>query len=154
MQCKDVEFVVEQEGLAPPAGSSASACGHLQSLPGICSPTLAAIVSVANELPAEVETARPPCGFLFRLSFETRRDYQDAGQFLLAARRLRPGGRASARSVFAAVLWLRQTVGPALIVAAGVVQLRRPYEANVEPNGGIAVLPLADYLRKDCESFK
>jgi len=36
MQCKDVEIVVEQEGLAPAAGSSTSARGHLQPLPGIC----------------------------------------------------------------------------------------------------------------------
>ena len=54
MQCKDVEFVVEQEGLAPlpeAARAHVAACSHCQEFVA----DLATIVSAANELPAEVE---------------------------------------------------------------------------------------------------
>src|SRR5260370_5411664 len=54
MQCKDVEFVVEQEGLAPlpeAAQAHVATCSHCQGFVA----DLAAIVSVANEFPAEVE---------------------------------------------------------------------------------------------------
>ncbi len=53
MLCKDVEIVVEQEGLAPlpeAARAHVAACSHCQEFVG----DLAAIVSVAKELPAEV----------------------------------------------------------------------------------------------------
>src|SRR5216684_4626863 len=54
MQCKDVEFAVEQEGLAPlpeAARAHVAACSHCREFVA----DLAIIVSVANELPAEVE---------------------------------------------------------------------------------------------------
>jgi hypothetical protein len=54
MQCKDVEFVVEQEGLAPlpeAAQAHVAGCSHCQEYVA----DLATIVAVANELPAEVE---------------------------------------------------------------------------------------------------
>jgi hypothetical protein len=54
MQCKDVEFVVEQEGLAPlpeAARAHVAICSHCQDYVA----DLATIVAVANELPAEVE---------------------------------------------------------------------------------------------------
>src|SRR5258708_19358411 len=54
MQCKDVEFVVEQEGLAPlpeAARTHVATCSHCREFVA----DLATIVSVANELPAEVE---------------------------------------------------------------------------------------------------
>ena len=54
MQCKDVEFVVEQEGLAPlpeAARAHVAICSHCQDYVA----DLATIVSVANELPAEVQ---------------------------------------------------------------------------------------------------
>src|SRR3989475_3440486 len=54
MQCRDVEVVIEQEGLAPlpeAARAHLAGCRHCQE----CVPDLAAIVSVANKLPAEVE---------------------------------------------------------------------------------------------------
>jgi len=54
MQCKDVEFVVEQEGLAPlpeAARAHVAHCSHCQDYVA----DLATIVAVANELPAEVE---------------------------------------------------------------------------------------------------
>jgi len=54
MQCKDVEFVVEQEGLAPlpeTARAHVAICSHCQGYVA----DLATIVAVANEMPAEVE---------------------------------------------------------------------------------------------------
>jgi len=54
MQCKDVEFVVEQEGLAPlpeAARAHMATCSHCQDFVA----DFATIVAVANELPAEVE---------------------------------------------------------------------------------------------------
>jgi len=54
MQCKDVEFVVQQEGLAPlpeAAEAHVATCSHCQEFVS----DLAAIVSAANELPAELE---------------------------------------------------------------------------------------------------
>ena len=54
MQCKDVEFVVEQEGLAPlpeAARAHVATCSHCQDYVA----DLATIVAVANELPADVE---------------------------------------------------------------------------------------------------
>src|SRR5438552_1238226 len=53
MQCKDVELVVEQDGLAPlpeAARAHLAACGQCREFVA----DLATIVSVANELPAEV----------------------------------------------------------------------------------------------------
>jgi hypothetical protein len=53
MQCKDVEIVVEQEGLAPlseTARAHVSGCRHCQAFVA----DLATIVSVAKEFPAEV----------------------------------------------------------------------------------------------------
>jgi hypothetical protein len=54
MQCRDVEFVVEQEGLAPlpeAARAHVAVCSHCQDYVA----DFATIVAVANELPAEVE---------------------------------------------------------------------------------------------------
>src|SRR5260370_7732122 len=54
MQCKDVEFVVEQEGLTPlpeAARAHVAGCSYCQEFVA----DLATIVSVANDLPAEVE---------------------------------------------------------------------------------------------------
>src|SRR6266853_6580987 len=54
MQCRDVEFALEQEGLAPlpeAAQAHVATCSHCRELVA----DLQTIVSVANELPAEVE---------------------------------------------------------------------------------------------------
>src|SRR5258708_9038260 len=54
MQCRDVEVVVEQEGLAPlpeAARAHVASCSRCRELVA----DLATIVSMANELPAEVE---------------------------------------------------------------------------------------------------
>jgi hypothetical protein len=135
MQCKDVEFVVEQEGLAPlpeAAQAHVATCSHCQ---GFVS-DLAAIVSVANELPAEVE---PPARVWFALQAQLELEGIIKTPAVLAR-----GDRSSLWRGFGDLFRSRAlaaaTVG-LLIVAAGVVELRRPYDANVEPNGGIAVLP-------------
>jgi len=63
MQCKDVEFVVEQEGLAPlpqDAQAHVATCSHCQDFVA----DFAAIVSTANELPAEID---PPARVWFSL---------------------------------------------------------------------------------------
>src|SRR5690242_6995633 len=54
MQCKDVEAVVEQEGLAPlpeVALAHVAGCSHCQAFVA----DLSTIIAVANKLPAEVE---------------------------------------------------------------------------------------------------
>src|SRR5438445_8242624 len=54
MQCEDVEFVVEQQGLAPlpeAARVHMATCSYCREFVA----DLATIVSIANELPAEVE---------------------------------------------------------------------------------------------------
>src|SRR5260370_1100854 len=54
MQCKDVEFAVEQEGLAPlpeAARAHVATCSYCQGFVA----DLANIVSIAHEFPAEVE---------------------------------------------------------------------------------------------------
>src|SRR6266436_9219386 len=54
MQCRDVEFALEQEGLAPlpeAAQAHVATCSHCREFVA----DLETIVSIANELPAEVE---------------------------------------------------------------------------------------------------
>jgi len=122
MLCRDVEVVVEQEGLAPlpeAARAHLAGCRHCQGFVA----DLAAIVSVAQELPAELE---PPA----RVWISLRAQLQQEGIIkepvaLPAAERLswwRGLGDLFRGRTFAAV-----TVG-LLIVAAGVFQLRQPSE--------------------------
>jgi hypothetical protein len=135
MQCEDVEFVVEQEGLAPlpeAAQAHVATCSHCQGFVA----DLAAIVSVANELPAEVE---PPARVWF--SLQAQLELEGIIKTLaVPARGARSPWWQGFSDLFRSRALAAATVG-LLIVAAGVVQLRRPYDANVEPNGGIAVLP-------------
>jgi len=135
MQCKDVEFVLEQEGLAPlpeAARVHVAGCSHCQDFVA----DLATIVSVANEMPAEVE---PPARLWVSLQAQLELEGIIKTPVIPSQ-----GGRSAWWRGFSDLFRSRAlaaaTVG-LLIVAAGVVQLRRPYEANVEPNGGIAVLP-------------
>jgi hypothetical protein len=70
MQCKDVEFVVEQEGLAPlpeAARAHVATCSHCQGYVA----DLATIVAVANELPAEIE---PPARVWISLQSQLERE--------------------------------------------------------------------------------
>lgn len=129
MQCKDVEFVVEQEGLAPlpeAARAHVVSCSHCQEFVA----DLATIVSVANELPAEVE---PPA----RLWNSLRAQLELEGIIKT------PAVPASNESwswwhgfgeLFRSRALATAAVG-LLIVAAGFLQLRQPTDASWEPSG-------------------
>jgi hypothetical protein len=121
MQCRDVEVAIEQEGLAPlpeAARMHLAECRHCQELVS----DLAAIVSVANKLPAEVEP--PACVWL---SLRTQLELEGIIKEPVAAAPAEEhlswwsgfGGlfRSRALATF--------TVG-ALIVAAAIFQLRQP----------------------------
>jgi len=120
MQCKDVEIVVEQEGLAPlpeAARAHVATCNHCQELVA----DLTAIVSVANEMPAEVE---PPARVWVSLQAQLEREGIIKTPVVPAH-----GERSSWWNGFSDLFRSRAlatvTVG-LLIVAAGVLQLRQP----------------------------
>ena len=131
MQCKDVEFVVEQEGLAPlpeAAQAHVATCSHCQGYVA----DLAAIVSVAHELPAEIE---PPA----RAWISLRAQLELEGIIKTPAVPAQ-GEPSSWRHGFGDLFRSRAlataTVG-LLIVAAGVLQLRQPPDAALETPGGV-----------------
>jgi len=114
MQCRDVEFVVEQEGLVPlpeVARAHLAACSHCQDFIA----DLATIVSVANELPAEVA----PPAHVHPVQGE-RSSWRHAFNDLFQSRALATA-----------------TVG-LLIVAAGVLELRQPPDAPLKAPGSVA----------------
>jgi hypothetical protein len=122
MQCKDVEFVVEQEGLAPlpeAARAHVAACGHCQEFVA----DLATIVSIANELPAEVE---PPARVWLSLRAQLEREGIINTPVIPSA-----GQRSSwwhgFNDLFRSRALATATVG-LLIAAAGVLQLRQTRE--------------------------
>jgi hypothetical protein len=120
MQCKDVEFVVEQEGLAPlpeAARAHVATCNHCQEYVA----DLATIVAVANELPAEVE---PPA----RVWVSLQAQLELEGIIKTPAVR----GHVEASSwwhgfsdLFRSRVLATATVG-LLIIVAGVVQWQKP----------------------------
>ena len=126
MQCRDVETVVEQEGLAPlpeAARAHVGTCSHCRELVA----DLEAIVSIANELPAEVE---PPARVWISLQAQLELEGIIKNPVVPAH-----GERSSwwpgfgdlfrSRALAAAFVGL-------LIVAAGVLQLRQPPDASLE----------------------
>jgi len=128
MQCRDVEFAVEQEGLAPlpeAARAHVATCGHCRELVA----DLQTIVSVAKELPAEVE---PPA----RVWVSLRTQLELEG--IIKAPVVAAGGERSRwwhgfNDLFRSRALATATVG-LLIVAAGVLQLRqRPDGASETP---------------------
>jgi hypothetical protein len=129
MQCKDVEIVVEQEGLAPlpeAARAHVAACRQCQDFVA----DLAAIVSVANELPAEVE---PPA----RVWVSLRAQLELEGIIktpVVPASGERLAWWHGFNDLFRSRALATASVG-LLIVAAGVFQLRQPPDASLEPNG-------------------
>ena len=132
MLCKDVEIVVEQEGLAPlpeAARAHVATCSHCQDFVA----DLAAIVSVANELPAEVE---PPARVWVSLQAQLELEGIIKTPVVPAH-----GGRSSwwlgFNDLFRGRALATATVG-LLIVAAGVLQLRQPPDASLETNGSVA----------------
>lgn len=129
MQCKDVEFVVEQEGLAPlpeAARAHVAACSHCQEFVA----DLATIVSAANELPAEVE---PPARVWVSLRAQLELEGIIKTPVVPAS-----GERWSWWHGFDELFRSRALATAAvglLIVAAGFLQLRQPPDTSLEPNG-------------------
>jgi hypothetical protein len=132
MQCKDVEFVVEQEGLAPlpeAARAHVATCSHCQDFVA----DLATIVSVANELPAEVA---PPA----RVWVSLQAQLELEGIIKTPAVPAR-GERSSWWHGFNDLIRSRALATAAvglLIVAAGVMQLRQPPYSPPQPAGTAA----------------
>src|SRR6267142_839049 len=131
MQCKDVEIVVEQEGLAPlpeAARAHMAACSHCQELVA----DLATIVSVANELPAEIA---PPVRVW--LSIQAQLELEGIIKKPVAATE---GERSSwwygFNDLFPSRALATATVAM-LIVAAGVLELRQAPDAPWEAPGSI-----------------
>jgi hypothetical protein len=126
MQCRDVEFVVEQEGLAPlpeAARAHAATCSHCRELIA----DLGTIVSIANELPAEVEPP-PRVWVSLRAQLELEGIIKTPvvpahGERLSWWRGL--GDLFRTRAMATAFVGL-------LIVVAGLLQLRQPPDASLE----------------------
>jgi hypothetical protein len=130
MQCKDVEFVVEQEGLAPlpeAARAHMATCSHCQGYVA----DLATIVAVANELPAELE---PPARVWVSLQAQLELEgiIKTPG---VPAREERSSWWHGFGDLFRSRALATATVG-LLIIAAGVVQWqKRPDEVALRPTG-------------------
>src|SRR6266851_427899 len=135
MQCRDVEIVVEQEGLAPlpeAARAHVATCSHCQELVA----DLATIISIANELPAEVE---PPA----RVWVSLRAQLELEGIIktpVVPAHDERSPWWHGFNDLFRSRALATATVG-LLIVAAGVLQLRQPSDAPVATPGNVAGPP-------------
>jgi len=133
MQCKDVELVVEQDGLAPlpeAARAHLAACGQCREFVA----DLATIVSVANELPAEVA---PPA----RLWLSLQAQLELEG--IIKTPVVPAGGQRSSwwqgfNDLFRRRALATATVG-VLIVAAGVLELWQPPDALREAPASVAV---------------
>jgi len=125
MQCRDVELVVEQEGLAPlPEAAQAhmATCRHCRDFMA----DLATIVSVAGELPAEVH---PPA----RVWISLRAQLELEG--IIKTPELLAGSERSSwwlgfNDLFRSRALATIIVG-LLIVAAGGLELRQPPDAGV-----------------------
>jgi hypothetical protein len=134
MQCRDLEFVVEQEGLAPlpeAAQAHVASCSHCQGYVA----DLAAIVSAANLLPAEVE---PPARVWFSLQAQLELEGIIKTPPVPARVERSPWWQGFG-DLFRSRALATATVG-LLIVAAGFLQLRQPPEGSSE-TAGIAVAP-------------
>jgi hypothetical protein len=137
MQCKDVEFVVEQEGFAPlpeAAQAHVATCSHCQEYVT----DLATIVSVANELPAEVE---PPARVWVSLQAQLELEGIIKTPAISTQGERSPWWRGF-RDLFRSRALATATVG-ALIVAAGVLQLRQPPGGPAVPAGPSWQIPFA-----------
>jgi hypothetical protein len=133
MLCKDVEIVVEQEGLAPlpeAARAHVATCSHCREFVA----DLAAIVSVAKQLPAEVE---PPARVW--LSLQAQLELEGIIKTPVVPAH---GGLSSwwlgFNDLFRGRALATAAVG-LLIVAAGVLQSRQPAaDAPLETNASVA----------------
>jgi hypothetical protein len=119
MQCKEMELVLEQEGIAP---LPAAARAHLVSCPSCQSlvADLRDLVAAAHTLPAEVE---PPSRLWVSLSAQL------AAEGVIKSPAARDTGRLSwwrgIAELFRGRAFATATVG-LLIVAAGILQIERP----------------------------
>jgi hypothetical protein len=127
MQCKDVEFVVEQEGLAPlpeAAQAHVATCRHCQDFVA----DFATIVSVANELPAEAE---PPARVW--ISLQAQLELEGIIKTpAIPARGARSAWWRGFNDLFRSRALATATVG-LLIAAAGVLEWRQPPEESSVP---------------------
>ena len=132
MLCRDVELVVEQEGLAPlpeAARAHVAACNHCQGFVA----DLAAIVSLAHELPAEVE---PPARVW--VSLQAQLELEGIIKTpVVSAHGERSSWWRGFNDLFRGRALATAAVG-LLIVAAGVLQLRQPPNAPLEANASVA----------------
>src|SRR6266550_1367362 len=132
MLCKDVEIVVEQEGLAPlpeAARAHVAACSRCQEFVG----DLAAIVSVAKELLAEVA---PPA----RVWFSIQAQLELEGIIktpVVSAHGERSSWWLGFNELFRSRALATAAVG-LLIIAAGVLQLRQTPDVRLETNANVS----------------
>jgi hypothetical protein len=122
MQCRDVEVVIEQEGLAPlpeAARAHLAGCRHCQELVS----DLAAIVSVAYKLPAEVE---PPARVWASLRAQLELEGIIKEPVAAPSEERFPWWRGFS-ALFRSRALVTVTAG-ALIAAAAILQLRQPKE--------------------------
>jgi hypothetical protein len=149
MQCRDVEIVVEQEGLAPlpeAARAHVATCSHCRELVA----DLATIVSMANELPAEVE---PPARVWISLQAQLELEGIIKDPVVPAH-----GERAPWWHRFSDLFRSRALATAAvglMIVVAGIMELRQgpdevpmPPTAVVRPNGQISFAQTAKVLNE------
>src|SRR5260370_35842534 len=129
MQCKDVEFVVEQEGLAPlpdAARAHVAACSYCREFVA----DLAPIVSGANELPAEVE---PPARV-----WNSLRTQLELEEIIKTPVVSLSGERSSwwhgLSELFSSRALATAAVG-LVIVGAGFLQLRQKPDTSLDPSG-------------------
>jgi hypothetical protein len=132
MQCRDVEIVVEQEGLAPlpeAARAHVATCSDCREFVA----DLEAIASLANELPAEIE---PPA----RVWVSLRAQLELEG--LIKTRVVPAHGERSSWWLGLSDLFRSRALATAfvglLIVAVGVLQLRQPPDAPLEAERNVA----------------
>ncbi len=137
MQCRDVEFAVEQEGLAPlpeAAQAHVASCSRCQEFVA----DLETIVSAASELPAEVE---PPA----RVWVSLRAQLELEGIIkapVVADRGERTAWWHGFNDLFRSRALATATVG-LLIVAAGFLQLRQPPDSSPETSLRVWQIPFA-----------
>ncbi len=149
MQCKDVEFVVEQEGLAPlpeAARAHVANCSHCQGFVA----DLATVVAVANELPAELE---PPARVW--VSLQAQLELEGIIKTpAVPARGERSSWWHGFNDMFRSRALATAAVG-LLIVVTGVMQLRKPSDeatmppiANAKPDWQIPFAQTAKVLNE------
>jgi hypothetical protein len=127
MQCKDVEFVIEQEGLAPlpeAARAHVATCSHCQDYVT----DLATIVAVADELPAEVE---PPARVWVSIQAQLALEGIIKSP-VVSAQGERSSWWRGFNDLFRSRALATAAVGVVILVA-GVMEWRQPPEQNSMP---------------------